>query len=165
MPYPSQLHAEPLSLWQSTADLYLHRRHSNTVLSQSLWGPWVLVHMKFVLALWESLVGMGFDSKCEFAPPTVFLGLLLCPWAWGISSQLLLCLLSYWGFSDLGHGLSPLSYSLQHHASPIKYYDFTYLTLIPSTNSLTKTSIMSFDSYLSQIFEHQLKLTHQINNH
>ena len=36
----SLLHPEPLSLWQSTADLYLRRRHSNTVLSQSLWGLW-----------------------------------------------------------------------------------------------------------------------------
>ena len=26
--------------WQSTADLYLHRRHTNTVLSQSLWCLW-----------------------------------------------------------------------------------------------------------------------------
>ena len=23
---------------------------------------------------------MGFDSKHDFAPPTIFLGLLLCPW-------------------------------------------------------------------------------------
>ena len=30
---------------------------------------------------------MWFDSKCEFAPPTILLGLLLCPWMWGISSQ------------------------------------------------------------------------------
>ena len=30
---------------------------------------------------------MGFDSKCKFAPPTIFLGLLLCLWGWGISSQ------------------------------------------------------------------------------
>ena len=29
-------------------------------------------------------MGMGFDSKHEFAPPTILLGLLLCPWAWGI---------------------------------------------------------------------------------
>ena len=36
-----------LSLQHSTADSYLHRRHSNTVLSQSLWGPWVLVHTRF----------------------------------------------------------------------------------------------------------------------
>ena len=28
---------------------------------------------------------MGFDSKDEFAPPTILPGLLLCPWAWGIS--------------------------------------------------------------------------------
>ena len=45
---PSLLHPEPLSLWQSTADPYLHRRHSNTVLSQPLWGLWVLVHTRFV---------------------------------------------------------------------------------------------------------------------
>ena len=31
------------ALQQSTADLYLHRRCLNTVLSQSLWGLWVLV--------------------------------------------------------------------------------------------------------------------------
>ena len=29
-------------------DPYLHRRCSNTVLSQSLWGPWVLVCTRFV---------------------------------------------------------------------------------------------------------------------
>ena len=31
-----------------------------------------------------SLEGMGFDSKCNFAPPTFLLGLLLCLWMWGI---------------------------------------------------------------------------------
>ena len=36
-----------------------------------------------------SLADMGFDSKCDFAPPTIFLGLLLCSWAWGISLQFL----------------------------------------------------------------------------
>ena len=35
MPYTSLLNPEPLSLWQATADPYLHRRHSNTVLLQS----------------------------------------------------------------------------------------------------------------------------------
>ena len=40
MPYPGLLHPETLSLQQSTADLYLLRRHSNTVLSQNL-GPGV----------------------------------------------------------------------------------------------------------------------------
>ena len=27
---------------------------------------------------------MEFDSKCNFTPPTILLGLLLCPWMWGI---------------------------------------------------------------------------------
>ena len=83
------------SLWQSTADPYLHRRLSNTVLSQSLWGPWVLVCTRFVWALWASVAGMGFDSRREFALPTILLG-LLCPCTWVISSQLLQCLPSYW---------------------------------------------------------------------
>ena len=84
MPYPGLLHPEPLPLQQSTADPYLCRRHSNTVLSQSLWGLWVLVHTRFVWALQASLVGRGFDSKCNFAP-----------------------LPSCWGFSfALGHGVS-----------------------------------------------------------
>ena len=38
MPYPGLLHPEPLPLQQSSADLYLFRRHSNIVLPQSL-GP------------------------------------------------------------------------------------------------------------------------------
>ena len=46
--YPSLLQPEPLPLRQSTDDLYLHRRHSNPVLSQSMWGLWVLVHTRFV---------------------------------------------------------------------------------------------------------------------
>ena len=58
-----------------------------------------------------------FNSKHEFAPPTVLLGLRLCPCAWGISSQPLQCLPSYWGFSDLERGVSPLRRSLlQNHA-------------------------------------------------
>ena len=48
MPYPSLLYPEPLSLQQSTADLYLCRRHSHTVLVQSLWDLWVLVCTRFV---------------------------------------------------------------------------------------------------------------------
>ena len=32
MPHPGLLHPEPLLLHQATADMYLHRRHSNTVL-------------------------------------------------------------------------------------------------------------------------------------
>ena len=55
---------------------------------------------------------MGFDSKCDFAPPTILLGLLLCPWMWGISSKSssaaqpqLQFLPSCWGFSALGSGV------------------------------------------------------------
>ena len=36
MPYPDLLYSEPLCLWQATADPYLSRRHSNTVLAQPL---------------------------------------------------------------------------------------------------------------------------------
>ena len=38
----------------------------------------------FAWVLWASLVAMGFDSKHDFAPPTILLGLLFCPWTWGI---------------------------------------------------------------------------------
>ena len=59
-------------------------RHSSV---KSLWGLWVLVCTRYVWALWTSLAGMGFDSKPDFALPTVLLGLLLHPWTWGISSK------------------------------------------------------------------------------
>ena len=63
----------------------------HTVLSQSLWDLWVLVCTRFVWTLWAYPAGMEFDSKCEFAPPTILLGLLLFLWLWDISSQLLQC--------------------------------------------------------------------------
>ena len=68
------------------ADPYLLRRYSNTILSQSLRGLWVPVCTRYVWALWGSLMGMGFASKQDFAPPTFLLG-LFCPWIWDISSQ------------------------------------------------------------------------------
>ena len=81
-------------------------------------GSWVLVLTRFIWALWASLVGMGFDSKHNFAPPTILLGLLLCPWMWGISSQLFQhCAATtpaptiLLGFSALGLGISPHSCS------------------------------------------------------
>ena len=67
------------ALQQSTADLYLRRRHSNKVLAQSLWGLWVLVHTRFIWALQASLAGIGFDSKCYFT---------LLPSCWGFSFAL-----------------------------------------------------------------------------
>ena len=93
MPYPSLLHPEPLSLWQSTADRYLHRSCSNTVLSQSLWGPWVLVHTRFVWALWREW-GLILNAKSPLLP-------------------------SCWGFSfALGHGVSPHSCSSATQPEP-----------------------------------------------
>ena len=47
---PGLLHSELLPLQQATADAYLHRRHSNTVLAQSLWDLWDLVHTRFGLS-------------------------------------------------------------------------------------------------------------------
>ena len=34
-----------------------------------------------------SLACKGFDSKLDFALPTILLGLILCSWTWGISSK------------------------------------------------------------------------------
>ena len=42
------------------------------------------MHGRFVWALQVSLAGMGFDSKPDFAPPTILPGLLLYPWTWCI---------------------------------------------------------------------------------
>ena len=61
-------------------------KHSSVSISEVLW---VLVSSTYVWALWASLVDIGFDSKCDFSPPAILLGLLLCPWTWGISSKLL----------------------------------------------------------------------------
>ena len=47
MSYPGLLHPEPMPLKHFAPDLYLHRRHSNTVSAQSLRGLWVLVHTSF----------------------------------------------------------------------------------------------------------------------
>ena len=46
-------------------------KHSKAGLAQFLWG--LLVCTGFVWALWVSLEDMGFDSKCDFTPPTILL--------------------------------------------------------------------------------------------
>ena len=89
MPHPGLLHPEPLPLQQSTADLYLLWRHSNTVLSYSLWGS----------GLWYTQ-GMFEPSEhlCQL------LGLIL--------NVILPLLPSCWGFSfALGCGISPQNLS------------------------------------------------------
>ena len=57
----------------STADLYLHRRHSNT--QRQVWLS--LCGVSASWGLWPSLAGMGFDYKCDFAPHTILLGHLI----------------------------------------------------------------------------------------
>ena len=85
--HPGLLQLEAVSPRQATADLWLHRRHSNT--QRQGWlslcgvsGSWCT--QGFIWALQESLVGVGFDSKCDFTPPAILLGLRLCPWTWGV---------------------------------------------------------------------------------
>ena len=86
MPHPGLLHPEPLSLWQATSEPYLHRRCSRFCLSLcAVSGSWCTPGL---FEPSESLVGMWFDSKCNFASPTILLG-FLCPWIWGISPWLL----------------------------------------------------------------------------
>ena len=90
--FPGLLQPESLSLCQAIADPCLCRRHSNT--QKQVWlspcrghcsFPWVLVCTRFVCTFREFLVGMRFDSKSDCTSPTVLLGLLFCPWTWGIS--------------------------------------------------------------------------------
>ena len=67
--------------------LTFHSRLSNT--QRQVWlslcvfsESWCA--QNFVWELQASLAGMGCDSKCDFVPPTILLGLLLFPWTWGI---------------------------------------------------------------------------------
>ena len=81
-PHPTAGHCWPMPLPETP-------RHTRASLAQSLVGSLLLSPgswwaQGFVWALWASLAMMGFDSKRDFAPPTVLLGLLLCPWMWRI---------------------------------------------------------------------------------
>ena len=68
MSYPGLLHPVTLPLLHATADPYLHRRHSSTVLAQSL-GPGM-----HKVCLSPLTISSQFDSKSNFAPPTSFGG-------------------------------------------------------------------------------------------
>ena len=61
-PAPVAGHCWPIPLQETL-------KHSKAGLAQSLWG--LLVCTRFFWALWASLVSMGFDSKCDFAPLTM----------------------------------------------------------------------------------------------
>ena len=68
----------PLLTYTSTADIL-------TLKCRSVWlclyGISWYAH-GFVWALHSSLLSLGFDSKQDFTPPTILLGLLLCLWEW-----------------------------------------------------------------------------------
>ena len=87
MPNPGLLHPEALSPQQSTADPYLLRRPKHSSVSVSVGCLGLGTQTRCGWALWASLKVMGFISKCSLSPPTILLGLPLCPWMWGISSK------------------------------------------------------------------------------
>ena len=61
-------------LWGSLLLTHTSTGDTQTQFCLSLWSLWVLVGTRFVWTLWASLAGMEFDSKCNFTPPTIFLG-------------------------------------------------------------------------------------------
>ena len=84
MPHQGLLHAEP---FPCSRPLLTHTSTGDT--QTQFWlslcgvvGSWYAT--KFVWALQVSLAGIGFDSECDFTPPTTLFGLLLCPLMWGI---------------------------------------------------------------------------------
>ena len=58
-------------------------KHSPGSVSVGALGPGA---HKVCLSPLTSLVGMGCDSKCDFAPPAILLWLLFCPCMWGVFS-------------------------------------------------------------------------------
>jgi len=73
-------HSSPLLTHTSSGDTETQFCLSFCVVSGSWRAPGVF-------ELWVSLKVMGFVSKRNLAPLTIFLGLLLFPWMWDISSQ------------------------------------------------------------------------------
>ena len=73
-PAPAAGHCWPVHLQETLKQFWLHLCGVS--------GSWCAL----LFEPSESLAGMGFDSKCDFAPSTILLGRLLCHWTWGISS-------------------------------------------------------------------------------
>ena len=101
------------------------------------------------------LAGVGFNSKGDFTPPTIVLGLLLCFWMWDISSvmlqghaattQLLLQRLpSSWGFSALRCGVSP--HCCPHAVQPLLPQMVTAAMKLKDACSLEED--VSYDQYV-----------------
>ena len=114
MPYPSLVHSEPLSLWQSTADLYLTGdaqtqfclslcgfprswcAQSLFESSEPLWQEWGLIlkeNSPLLLSCWGFPFAHGHGVS---------------PHSYSSEVQRPLWRLPYcWCFSDLGRGVSP----------------------------------------------------------
>ena len=117
IPYPSLLHPESLPQWQATADPYLHRRHSEFCLSlcgvsgswctqglfepsESLWRVWGLI-LNVISPVLPSCWHFSFALGCGVSPQ-IHSSTMQLP---------LQRLLSCWGFSALGPGVSvPILY-------------------------------------------------------
>ena len=90
LPVPAAVYCWPIPPQETLkhrSTLKFKKTQTQNTQTQALWGLWVLVQTRFVWVLWASLACMGFHSKCDFTPRTIFLGFLLCPWKWGISSK------------------------------------------------------------------------------
>ena len=59
-------------------------KHSKAGLVSLCGGSGSWCTQGFVWVFQVSLARMGFGSKCDFSLPTIMLGLLFCPWMWGI---------------------------------------------------------------------------------
>ena len=78
-------YSRPPSIHTSARDFWtLMGKSGSVTCGVSVPFSWVLVHTSFVWTLWTSLVRKGFDSKHDFSPPRVLLGLLLCLCIWDI---------------------------------------------------------------------------------
>ena len=78
-PYPW---SSPLLTRTTTGDTKTQLCLSLCAVSGS-WCTQGLVRIRVI----ASLACKGFDSKLDFALPTILLGLILCSWTWGISSK------------------------------------------------------------------------------
>ena len=82
-----------------------------------------------------------FDSKCEYAPPTIFLASPL-PLYGGISSQPLQPLPSSWGFSDFACGISPHGHSSATQPLHPDNIKFTYIFLVGVTEGEERENML-----------------------
>ena len=74
-----RIHAFKLCCWRKVLRVPWTAKRSNQSILKDINVEYSLERLMLKLRLWESLAVLGFDSKCEFAPATIFLGLLLLP--------------------------------------------------------------------------------------